>query len=65
MPVGLASAPLIFQSILKAFVAPLHALGLKLLLPRRLAPPQRLQRYSENTDETAHQECKIGRMDYE
>jgi hypothetical protein len=30
MPFGLASAPLIFQSIVKAFVAPLHALGLKL-----------------------------------
>jgi hypothetical protein len=30
MPYGLASAPLIFQSIVKAFVAPLHALGLKL-----------------------------------
>jgi hypothetical protein len=30
MPFGLASAPLIFQSIVKAFIAPLHALGLKL-----------------------------------
>jgi hypothetical protein len=30
MPFGLASAPLIFQSIVKAFVAPLHTLGLKL-----------------------------------
>jgi hypothetical protein len=30
MPFGLASASLIFQSIVKAFVAPLHALGLKL-----------------------------------
>jgi hypothetical protein len=30
MPFGLASAPLIFQSIVKALVAPLHALGLKL-----------------------------------
>jgi hypothetical protein len=30
MPFRLASAPLIFQSIVKAFVALLHALGLKL-----------------------------------
>jgi hypothetical protein len=30
MPFGLASAPLIFQSIVKAFVAPLQTLGLKL-----------------------------------
>jgi hypothetical protein len=30
MPFGLASTPLIFQSIVKAFVAPLHTLGLKL-----------------------------------
>jgi hypothetical protein len=30
MPFGLASALLIFQSIVKAFVAPLHTLGLKL-----------------------------------
>jgi hypothetical protein len=35
------------------------------LLPRRLAAPQRLQRHSENTDEIAHHECQIGRMDYE
>jgi SMC interacting uncharacterized protein involved in chromosome segregation len=35
------------------------------LLPRRLAPPQRLQRHSENTDEISHQECQIGRIDYE
>jgi hypothetical protein len=30
MPFGLASAPLIFQSIVKGFVAPLHTLGLQL-----------------------------------
>jgi hypothetical protein len=30
MPFGLASAPLIFQSIIKVFVAPLHTLELKL-----------------------------------
>jgi hypothetical protein len=30
MPFGLASATLIFQSIVKAFVAPLHMLGLEL-----------------------------------
>jgi hypothetical protein len=30
MPFGLASAPLIFQSIVYVFVAPLHTLGLKL-----------------------------------
>jgi hypothetical protein len=30
MPFGLASAPLIFQSIVKEFVAPVHTMGLKL-----------------------------------
>jgi hypothetical protein len=35
------------------------------LIHRRLAPPQCLQRHSENTDEIVHQECQIGRMDYE
>jgi hypothetical protein len=65
MPFWLASALLIFQSIVKAFVAPLHTLAKTSLLPRRLAPPQRLQRHSENTDEITHQECQIGRMDYE
>jgi hypothetical protein len=58
MTFGLASAPLIFQSIVKAFVAPSF-------LPRWLAPPQCLQRHSEITDEIPHHECQIGRMDYE
>jgi hypothetical protein len=31
MPFGLPSAPLMFQSIVNAFVAPLHTLGLRLL----------------------------------
>jgi hypothetical protein len=30
LPFGLASAPLIFTTVVKAFVAPFHALGLKL-----------------------------------
>jgi hypothetical protein len=30
LPLGLASAPLIFTTVVKAFVAPFHALGLKL-----------------------------------
>jgi hypothetical protein len=35
-------------------------------LPRRLAPPQRLQGHSENTDEITHQEfCTRGRINYE
>jgi hypothetical protein len=61
MPFGLASAPLIFQSIIKAFVAPLPTS----FLPRRLASPQHLQGHSEITDDVTHQECQIGQMDYE
>jgi hypothetical protein len=59
----MASAPLIFQSNVKAFVAPLHTLGV--ILPRRLASPQHLQGHSEITDNFTHQECQIGQIDYE
>jgi hypothetical protein len=67
MPFGLATAPRIFQSIAKAFIAPLYTRPRikATLLPRRLAPPQRIQGHSEDTDEITHQECQIGQLDYE
>jgi hypothetical protein len=64
MPFGLASALLIFQSNVKAFVAPLQTLGLKLHF---YLDDWLLRNASKDIlkDEITHQECQNGRMDYE
>jgi hypothetical protein len=65
MPFGLASAPLIFQSIVKTFVAPLCTLGLQLHFYLDDWLLRNASKDILKTDEIDNQECQIGRMDYE